>query len=84
MQAEQKRFEMQLQFDANQAELKRQHERELEAMRLQAKQQESAMNAQPEQMNMVAEALAMLAQAMNAPKQVIRDEQGRAVGVAPA
>lgn len=34
-------------------------------------------------MAQVAQSLQMLAQAMNAPKQVIRDESGRAVGVAP-
>lgn len=88
MQAEQQRFEMKLQFDANQAELKRQHELEIEAMRLQAKQQDALMSAQmnqqPDQMNQVAEALAMLAQSLNAPKQVIRDDMGRVVGVAPA
>lgn len=39
----------------------------------------------PQEMLMaqVADSLQMLAQAMNAPKQVIRDESGRAVGVAP-
>lgn len=34
-------------------------------------------------MAQISQSLAMLAQAMNAPKQVIRDESGRAIGVAP-
>jgi len=34
-------------------------------------------------MAQISQSLAMLAQAMNAPKQVIRDETGRAIGVAP-
>jgi hypothetical protein len=40
-------------------------------------------NTQDVLMSQVAQSLQMLAQAMNAPKQVIRDETGRAVGVAP-
>ena len=34
-------------------------------------------------MSQISQSLAMLAQSMNAPKQVIRDESGRAIGVAP-
>jgi hypothetical protein len=44
---------------------------------------QDAPPAQEVLMSQVAQSLALLAQAISAPKQVIRDETGRAVGVAP-
>jgi hypothetical protein len=44
---------------------------------------EEQLSTQDLLMAQVAQSLQMLAQAMNAPKQVIRDETGRAVGVVP-
>lgn len=105
MQWEREKHDKELAFKAEQAERDRQHQLELEAIRVRAKLNESAIGAataagrtayvnelgevqqeptpQDLLMAQVADSLQMLAQAMNAPKQVIRDESGRAVGVAP-
>lgn len=90
--ADAQKFTAEKQFEAWQAELQRQHEAQMEQMRLgfqaQSKQLENAPAEAKEQeenqtMQMVAQSLQMLAQAMLAPKQIIKDEQGRPVGVAP-
>lgn len=93
--------EMELQFKAAEAERQRQHELQMEAMRLQAlhasKRLETGktsvvrnddgeeIEVDPTQATLgaVAQSLAMLSQALMAPKRVIRDETGRAVGVEP-
>lgn len=102
MQWEREKFMLEQHFDAQQKELDRQHQLQLETVKA---RMNGAMNAAvangrkpsidddgevteepgPQEMLMlqVAQSLQMLAQAMNAPKQVIRDETGRAVGVAP-
>lgn len=85
MQQEQQRFEAELAFKAAEAEKDRQHKLELELLKIQAKQQEymAPVVAEDNRNESIAQALAALAQALNAPKQLIRDETGRAIGVAP-
>jgi hypothetical protein len=83
------KFEMELAFKAEEAEKDRQHQMQLELMKIQARQQEvmapimAPIEAENTRNDAIATALATLAQALNAPKQVIRDETGRAIGVAP-
>jgi hypothetical protein len=89
MTLEKQKFEMELAFKAEEAEKDRQHQMQLEVMKIQARQQEvmapimAPIEAENTRNDAIATALATLAQALNAPKQVIRDETGRAVGVAP-
>lgn len=94
MALEREKLAADMQFKAAEAERQRQHELSIEQMRLEAKQQEKLMELAAQQVSsqvspdmgqdQVAQAIAMLAQSMNMPKVVIRDDQGRAVGVAPA
>jgi hypothetical protein len=83
------KFEMELAFKAEEAEKDRQHAMQIELVKIQARQQEvmapimAPIEAENTRNDAIATALATLAQALNAPKQVIRDETGRAIGVAP-
>ena len=85
LQLEAQKFQAELEFKAAQAEAERQHQMQLEAMKLQAKAalELAPVEAENNRNDSVAQALMALAQAMTAPKQVVRDESGRAVGVVP-
>jgi hypothetical protein len=83
------KFEMELAFKAQESEKDRQHQMQLELVKIQARQQEvmapimAPIEAENTRNDAIAQAFVELARALNAPKQVIRDETGRAVGVAP-
>lgn len=85
LQLDAQKFQAELAFKAEEAERERQHQTQIEQMRLQAKYASdmAPIEAETGRNDAIAQALMQLAQAMNAPKQVIRDETGRAVGVAP-
>lgn len=85
LQLEAQKFQAELEFKRQEAEAERQHQMQLEAMKLQAKAaiDLAPVEAENTRNDSIAQALMALAQAMSAPKQLIRDENGRAVGVVP-
>jgi hypothetical protein len=85
LQLDAQKFQAELAFKAQEAEREREHQTQLELLKIRARQEEQMvpMVAETARNDAIAQALAQLAAAMNAPKQVIRDETGRAVGVAP-
>jgi len=88
---DQQKFMLEKQFEAQQAERTRQHEKELKAMELRAQQiltqpqlpAEQGETQENQALMAMAQSVQMLAQAMLSPKQIIKDEQGRPIGVAP-
>lgn len=96
LQLEAQKFQAEMAFKASEAERQREHEMAMEHMRIAKAERQKAIelaaqsiraseiddNGDGKEMR-VADAILALAQSMMAPKQVIRDEQGRAVGVAP-
>lgn len=87
---EREKTAMQLQFDAEQKERDRQHQMQMEMLKrdLALPEPESDEPDEKEQlmaaqMQQVMQTVMQLAQVMAAPKQVIRDEAGRAIGVQP-
>lgn len=86
-----RQFMMEKQFEAAEAAKQRQHEANLKAMELQAQAiiarppepVEQGETQENQALMAMAQSVQMLAQAILSPKQIIKDEQGRPVGVAP-